>query len=212
MYTQSDIDNYIAQNSSIEDPVLSELYRETHIKILNPRMVSGHPQGKLLEIISKIFFPTNILEIGTFTGYSAISLAKGLKPGGQLYTIDINDELETIVKKYIEKSGLSEKIKLHWGDALEIIPKLDVEFDLVFIDADKKQYIEYYNSIIDKLRSGGIILADNVLWYGKVLEDEKDQDPETKSIVSFNKMIRNDTRVENCIIPLRDGVSVIRKL
>lgn len=212
MYNQNKIDEYIKLNSSTEDPILTELNRETHLKILNSRMISGHPQGKLLELISKMTAPTNILEIGTYTGYSAICLAKGLRPEGCLYTIDINDELERIVKKYIAKSGLTDKIKVHWGDALEIIPELDVEFDLVFIDADKKQYTEYYNSVINKVKSGGILLADNVLWNKKVLENEKKRDQETNSIVNFNKMITSDPRVENCIIPLRDGISVIRKI
>lgn len=207
-----ELEKYIEQNSGSEDQILSELNRETHLKVLNPRMLSGHLQGKFLEIISKIIFPEYILEIGTYTGYSAICLAKGLKENGKLITIDYNDELLTIQKKFIQKSALENKIDLLTGDALEIIPKLTIKFDLVFIDADKQLYIEFYKLIIDKVKPGGVILVDNVLWDKKVIDPKSENDLDTKAIKQFNQFIKNDSRVECIILPLRDGISLIRKL
>ena len=205
------IDDYINQNSTPEDDVLKELNRETHLKVLAPRMLSGNIQGKLLESISKMIQPKTILELGTYTGYSAICMAKGLSPNGVLHTIEINDELESIIRKYIKKVDFESKIKLHIGDALTIIPSMEMEFDLVFIDADKRLYSQYYDLVIEKLKPGGFIIADNVLWGEKVIEAIQQNDLYTKGIVDFNNKIIKDNRVENFILPLRDGISIIRK-
>ncbi|NOQ23785.1 MAG: methyltransferase [Bacteroidales bacterium] len=205
------IEEYILNHSDKEDPILAELYRETHVKILNPRMLSGHLQGKVLEMISKMINPEKILEIGTYTGYSAICLAKGLKDTGILHTIEINDELEDLISKYLHKSGLENKVKLHFGDARKIIPEINEQFDLVFIDADKREYLEYYNIILEYIKPGGFILADNVLWSGKVIEQESPEDLHTKGIIEFNEFIKNDNRIEKVILPLRDGLTLIRK-
>ena len=205
------LEQYIIDHSSTEDPVLDELYRQTHLRFVNPNMVSGHIQGRILEMISRMVSPENVLEIGTYTGYSAICLAKGLKSEGKVHTIESNDELVTFSNSYFEKAGLKSKIIIYTGRAQEIIPSLDFLFDLVFIDGDKREYCDYYNLIIDKVRPGGIILGDNVLWGGKVLE-KSPRDPQAKGIIAFNDMIKNDPRIENVIIPLRDGLMMIRKL
>ncbi|PLX01802.1 MAG: methyltransferase [Marinilabiliales bacterium] len=213
-----EIEDYMDEYSSKEDKLLHQLYRETQIKTYYPRMVSGKQQGLFLEMISRMIKPLNILEIGTFTGYSGIQMAKGLQDGGKLVTIDINEEMETFAGKYFKLSGLQDKIDFRIGNALEIIPQLDMKFDLVFIDADKEQYIDYYELAMEKLNTGGFILADNVLWSGKVLHPEKKTsksnkaDKETKGIVAFNKHVKKDKRVEKVIIPIRDGVTIIRKL
>ena len=204
------LEQYIEEYSSPEDPVLEDLYRQTHIRFINPNMASGHLQGKLLEFISRMVSPQNILEIGTFTGYSAICLAKGLKPGGKLITIELNDELTTFSQSYFERAGAESKIIQMTGNALEIIPGLDYMFDLVFIDGDKREYCEYFRQIIGKVKPGGFILADNVLWGGQVLEKET-TDPQAKGIINFNEMIRNETTLDEVIIPLRDGLMLIRK-
>ncbi len=206
-----DIFQYIINHTDEEDDILLELSRETYLKTTHPRMLSGHYQGKFLEFISKMIRPERILEIGTFTGYSAIALAKGLSDDGFLYTIEINDERENIIKKYIDKSGFNSKIKLLTGNALKIIPELDDFFDLVFIDADKPNYPDYYEIVFPKLKSGGFIIVDNVLWNGKVLGDLKLNDESTAAIKYFNDYVQNDDRVENMIIPLRDGLMLIRK-
>jgi caffeoyl-CoA O-methyltransferase len=203
---------YIENHSSPEEPLLARINRETHLKVLNPRMLSGPLQGKLLEFISRMIKPTYILEIGTFTGYSAICLAKGLSPEGKLMTIEKNDELIHFPLRYFKEAGYSDRIELLTGDALEIIPTLRFTFDLVYIDGEKSEYTRYFNLLIDKVRSGGYILADNVLWSGKVLEKPASSDLETSSIIEFNHFISNDPRVENIILPLRDGISLIRKL
>ena len=204
------LEQYIEQYSTPEDPVLEDLYRQTHIRFVNPNMVSGHLQGKLLELISCMISPENILEIGTFTGYSAICLARGLKPGGKLITIELNDELTAFSKSFFYRAGTESKITQLTGRAQDIIPGLDLMFDLVFIDGDKREYIDYYRLIIDKVKPGGFILADNVLWGGKVLEPET-SDPQARGIISFNEMIRNETIIDDVIIPLRDGLMLIRK-
>jgi caffeoyl-CoA O-methyltransferase len=205
------LEQYITTHSTPSDPLLDELYRETHIRFVNPNMVSGHQQGKFLELISKMICPDTILEIGTFTGYSAICLAKGLNEGGKLITIEINDELESFSRSYFERTGLSEKIVQLTGRAQEIIPELNEIFDLVFIDGDKREYCEYFRFVINKVRKGGLIIADNVLWGGKALEnDTKDQ--QSRGIIEFNEMIRNERGVENLILPFRDGLMIIRKL
>jgi caffeoyl-CoA O-methyltransferase len=205
------IEEYILNHSDDEDPVLAELNRETNLKILRPRMLSGHLQGKILEMLSKMIRPEKILEIGTYTGYSAICMAKGLTENGILHTIEINDELEEIITKYIQKSGLQKQINVHFGNALEIIPTLNKTFDLVFIDGDKREYLAYYDLVLNYVKPGGFILADNVLWSGKVIEMETPDDEYTKGIFDFNDFLKNDQRVEKVIMPLRDGLTLIRK-
>jgi len=206
-----EIDRYILDHIDEEDPVLNELDRETHLKVLGARMLSGHLQGQILTMISKMIQPTTILELGTFTGYSAISLAKGLKEGGKLITIEVDDELEALAKKYFKKAGLEDRIEQRIGSALEIISTLSEKFDLVFIDANKREYVQYYELLIDKIESGSYILADNTLWSGKVLDEPKADDLQTKGIIEFNNMLKNDHRVEKVILPLRDGMTLIRK-
>lgn len=203
------IENYILEHSSGEDPILEELYRQTYIRFVNPNMTSGHIQGKFLEMISKMIRPSYILEIGTFTGYSAICMAKGLKPDGKLITLDINDELKAFSEDYFKRTGLDDKIELLNGRAQDLIPKLACEFDLVFIDGDKKEYCEYFRLVKEKVRPGGFIIADNVLWGGKVL-DESTKDPQTRGILEFNNMISKEPGIENIILPLRDGIMLIR--
>jgi caffeoyl-CoA O-methyltransferase len=204
------IEKYIHDHSSQEDPVLEELFRETHIRFVNPNMSTGYIQGKLLELISKMITPEIILEIGTFTGYSAICLARGLKPGGRLITIEINDELKEFSSSWFRKAGVDQVITQLTGRAQEIIPKLDMQFDLLFIDGDKKEYVDYYEHSIDKVRSGGFIIADNVLWGEKVL-DASSRDPQTRGIIEFNEMIMREKEIEKIILPLRDGLMLIRK-
>jgi predicted O-methyltransferase YrrM len=204
------LENYLLSHSSSEDPVLAELYRETHIRFVNPNMVSGHLQGKLLEMISMMIQPENILEIGTFTGYSAICLAKGLRTQGKLITIEVNDELSDFANSYICRAGAGEKISRLTGRAQDLIPGLNIMFDLVFIDGDKREYIEYFKLIFEKVKPGGFILADNVIWGEKVL-DNKTTDPQARGIIEFNEMIRSETKIEKIIIPVRDGLMLIRK-
>ena len=206
----SEIENYIEQHSSKEDDTLRELSRETHVKIQMPQMVSGNMQGQFLEMFSAMLSPKRILEVGTFTGYSAIALAKGLSADGLLYTIDINEELQPMCTRYFEKANLSAKIKHLIGDAKTIIPDLNEVFDLVFIDADKINYANYYDSVFNKVRVGGYIIADNVLWSGKVVDEKKDKD--TLAIHRFNEKIAADSRVRNFILPLRDGLNIVQKL
>lgn len=205
----NETENYIAQFSSAEDEVLRELSRETHLKVQMPQMVSGNLQGQFLEMISRLLQPKRILEVGTFTGYSAICMAKGLTNGGLLYTIDINEELQPMCARYFEIANLSTKIKHLIGDARKIIPELHETFDLVFIDADKINYSNYYDLVFDKVRVGGYIIADNVLWSGKVVEEKKDKD--TLAIHLYNEKIAADTRVKNFILPLRDGLNIAVK-
>ena len=205
-----DLLHYSEQHTTPESPLLKAVNRDTHAKVMMPRMLSGHLQGRVLSMISKLIQPKLILEIGTYTGYSAICLAEGLAPEGKLITIDINEELENKVNKYFDEAGLSSRVQYHIGDATKIVSTLDGPFDLVFIDADKENYSRYYDMVIDKVREGGIILADNVLWSGKVLLDKQDKD--TRAIVEFNKKIHQDIRVENVLLPIRDGILMIRKL
>lgn len=204
------IEQYAQEHTSPEMEILSELSRETFAKVLRPRMLSGHLQGTFLQMISKIIQPKRILEIGTYTGYSAICLAQGLQKDGLFHTIDVNDELESMIRRYIEKAGLKNKISLHIGNALNIIPNINETWDLVFIDADKENYLNYYNLVFEKVRSGGLIIADNVLWSGKVL-DENENDSETIAIREFNQHIHEDERVEHLLLPIRDGLMIIRK-
>ena len=210
-FIDDNILNYSISKSEKESKLLNDLYRETYLKVLNPRMISGHYQGRILSLISKIISPKKILEIGTYTGYSAICLCEGLDIGGVLHTIDNNKELVEIQNKYFKKANLKNKIVQYSGDAKNIIPSINEEFDIVFIDADKESYPEYYDLIINKVRSGGIIIADNILWSGKILEQVKKDDQATKSIIEFNNKIINDNRVKNIILPIRDGLNIVRK-
>jgi predicted O-methyltransferase YrrM len=203
-----EIEKYAEAHSSPESELLGRLSRDTHANVLHARMLSGHLQGNMLSVFSRMLRPQRILEIGTFTGYSAICLAQGLAEDGLLYTLDLNEELESRIKKYIEEAGLQSKIKLLIGDALQIIPTIDETFDLVFIDADKVNYSNYYDLVFDKVRKGGFIIADNVLWYGKVL-DKNDKD--TQAIKDYNEKVLHDTRVTNTLLPLRDGLMIAQK-
>ncbi|TXG38744.1 O-methyltransferase [Seonamhaeicola maritimus] len=205
------LDNYVVAHSEDEPKLLQQLTRETYQKILQPRMLSGHYQGRVLSIISKLANPKNILEIGTYTGYSALCLAEGIQTSGELHTIDINEELVNFQRMYFDKSAYGNQIIQHLGNALEIIPKLDKTFDLIFIDADKENYPNYFKVIIDKLKPGGIILSDNVLWSGKVLEDLKPDDMDTKALIEYNKLLKDDPRIETVILPIRDGLTISRK-
>lgn len=204
------IEKYVFEHSSPEDPVLEDLFRETHIRFVNPNMSTGYLQGKLLEFISEMIKPEFILEIGTFTGYSTICLAKGLKPGGKLITTEIYDEITEFAQSYFLKAGLEKKIVQITGKAQDIIPRLDHKFDLVYIDGDKREYTEYFNLVIDKVTDNGFILADNVLWGDKIFNTDS-KDHQTRGIAEFNEMICHDKRIEKIILPLRDGLMLIRK-
>ena len=206
-----ELEDYIIRHIDPEEDVLYELNRHTHLKVIHPRMISGHLQGKILRMLSFMVRPAFILEIGTFTGYGSICLAQGLQEGGQLHTIEHNDELAHIPGEYIRRMNLQDRITLHVGDALTIIPQLDVMFDLVFIDAEKSQYVEYYQLVMEKIRPGGFILADNILWSGKVLKQENANDHFTKGIKRFNDFVSQDERVEKVILPIRDGLMILRK-
>lgn len=210
-FISKELDQYVCDHTQSEPDYLHELNRETHLNVLQPRMLSGHFQGRVLSMLSKMIRPKDVLEIGTYTGYSALCLAEGLVQGGHIVTIDKNEELEELVQKYIAKSPYAENIKCLIGDATEIIPGLKREFDIVFIDADKPNYINYYHMVFDKVRPGGYILFDNVLWSGKVLEPVKEKDISTKVLVELNQMIHEDERVEEVLLPIRDGVLIARK-
>lgn len=206
-----EIEKYAMEHSSKHSQVLHELYRETHLKVMHPRMLSGSQQGRFLSMLSQMICPKNILEIGTYTGYSAICLSEGLAEKGQIHTIEIDPELEQIASKYFKKAGIENKVVQYFGDAMKLIPELKMQFDLVFIDADKENYANYYNLIIDKVRVGGSILVDNVLWSGKVIQPLKNGDKDTQGIIEFNELVQQDSRVENVLLPLRDGLMLIRK-
>jgi predicted O-methyltransferase YrrM len=206
------LNNYIITHSVQEDPILAKLSRETHLKVLNPRMICGPLQGKFLEFISRMIHPEYILEIGTYTGYSAICLARGLRETGKLITIEKNDELIQYPLKYFKESGLDSKIELITGNALRIIPTLPYNFDLIYIDGNKKEYIKYFEAVIEKLSPEGFIIIDNVLWNGKVLKKAEITDQDTQIIQEFNDLIYNDLRVENIILPIRDGICLMRKI
>jgi len=211
MKSQNQLDKYILNHIDKEDEILKELDRQTNLNVLHARMLSGHLQGQVLTMLSKMIQPKIILEIGTFTGYSALCLSKGLQKDGKLITIEMNDELESMASKYFKKAGLENCIEQRIGSALEIIPELEYTFDLVFIDADKKEYTQYFKLVFDKLASGGYIIADNTLWSGKVLETPAEDDFQTKGIIEFNTFIKNNNQVEKVILPVRDGMTVIRK-
>mgnify|MGYP001819205546 CR=1 FL=1 len=212
-FLSEELDNYVVIHSQDEPELLQQLNRETYQKILQPRMLSGHYQGRILSMISKLINPKSILEIGTYTGYSALCLAEGMQQSGELHTIDINEELFDFQRKYFDKSGYGEQIFQHLGNALDIIPKLNKTFDLVFIDADKENYVNYFNVIIDIMTPGAIILSDNVLWSGKVLETKyKKEDTSTPALIEYNKLLKEDKRVETVMLPIRDGLTISRKL
>lgn len=204
------IDNYVVHHSQREPKILQELTRETWQKVLNPRMLSGAFQGRVLSMISKLIQPKNILEIGTYTGYSALCLAEGLSKEGQIFTIDKNEELAELQKKYFEKSDYRNQINSFLGNALEIIPTMNEKFDLVFIDADKVNYSNYFYLVIDKMNKGGIILSDNVLWSGKVVEKLDPKDKDTKALLAYNLLLNSDKRVETVLLPIRDGLTISR--
>jgi predicted O-methyltransferase YrrM len=211
-FLSDDLDKYVVKHSEDEPELLQQLTRETYQKIMQPRMLSGHYQGRVLSMISKLVNPKYILEIGTYTGYSALCLAEGLQKDGELHTIDINEELADFQRKYFDASKYGKQIHQYVGDALEIIPVIDKTFDLVFIDADKENYTNYFHLIIDKLKPGGIILSDNVLWSGKVIEPLIKDDISTKSILEYNHLLKTDVRIETVMLPIRDGLTISRKI
>ncbi|MEL6916996.1 MAG: O-methyltransferase [Bacteroidota bacterium] len=211
-FLSQDIENYIAEHSEDEPSALKELTRETNLKVVQPRMITGHFQGRVLSMLSKILSPKNILEIGTYTGYSAICLAEGLQKDGMLHTVDINEELVDMQRRYFHKSGFGDSIEQHLGDALDIVPKLDVLFDLIFIDAEKKSYDAYFECVIEKTRPGSIILSDNVLWSGKVVAPLQKGDMATRTLLGYNKKLKEDPRIETVVLPIRDGLTVSRVL
>ena len=205
------LSSYCESHTSEESELLKDLERETHLKVIRPRMLSGHLQGRILSLFSKLVQPKYILEIGTYTGYSAICLAEGLAEGGKLITLDYNEEIAEIATRYIHLAQLENKIEFIQDDALKVIPRLNYLFDLVYIDADKLNYQDYYDLILPKIRKGGLIIADNVLWSGKILEDKETTDKATRAIMDFNERIQGDHRVENVLFPVRDGLMVMRK-
>lgn len=209
-FLSEELENYVALHSQVEPELLAKLNRETHQKILQPRMLSGHFQGRVLSILSKIISPKNILEVGTYTGYATLCLAEGLAENGTIDTIDNNEELVDFQRKYFDQSTWKNQIVQHLGNALEIIPTLNKKFDLVFIDADKENYINYYQMIVPMMNKGGIILSDNVLWSGKVLGEVKPNDKSTKILLEYNKLVNEDERVETVLLPIRDGLTVTR--
>jgi predicted O-methyltransferase YrrM len=211
-FLPKEIERYAEQFTTAESEVLAALNRETWAKVMTPRMLSGHLQGQTLRMFSLMMRPANILEIGTYTGYSAICLAEGLRPGGKLITIDINEELHGMVQRYLEKAGLSDRVEALVGNARDIIPTLPQTFDLVFIDADKENYATYFDLVIDRMSTGGFIIADNVLWSGKVLQPDSELDRETIALKDFARKLKDDPRVETVLLPIRDGLLVARKI
>jgi predicted O-methyltransferase YrrM len=211
-FISQELEDYIEQHSEQEPQHLAALNKETYQKILLPRMLSGHFQGRVLSMLSKLIRPVNILEIGTYTGYSALCLCEGMQENGQLHTIDIKEELIDFQRKHFDKSPWGNQIVQHLGEAIDIIPGLDLKFDLVFIDADKENYINYFEMIVPKINKGGIILSDNVLWSGKVLEPLQKNDLSTKILLEYNQLLKNDPRVETVLLPIRDGLTVSRVL
>lgn len=211
-FISEDLENYVTNHSQAEPELLAKLNKETHQKILQPRMLSGHFQGRVLSMLSKIIRPKNILEIGTYTGYAALCLAEGLAENGTLDTIDIEEELFDFQKKYFDASEWKDQIFQHLGDAIDIIPTLNKKFDLVFIDADKENYVNYFHLIVPIMNKGGIILSDNVLWSGKVLEEVKGNDKSTRVLLEYNKLVKEDPRVETVLLPIRDGLTISRVL
>lgn len=209
-FIPQELDDYVVAHSQQEPELLQKLTRETYQKILQPRMLSGAFQGRILSMISKLINPKNILEIGTYTGYSALCLAEGMQPNGELHTIDINEELVDFQRKYFDQSDYGKQIHQHLGQATAIIPTLRTSFDLVFIDADKPNYVNYFHTIISKMNPGGIILSDNVLWSGKVLEPLKPNDESTRVLLEYNALLNDDSRIETVLLPIRDGLTISR--
>lgn len=207
-FISDELDDYVVQHTEKEPELLKALTRETYQKVLQPRMLSGHYQGRVLSLLSKLIRPKTILELGTFTGYSALCLAEGLQKDGVIHTIDHNEELATLQRRYFDLSPFGSQIYQHTGDAIDIIPKMDLGFDLVFIDADKENYINYFHQIIDKLNPGGVILSDNVLWSGKVIEPLVASDISTITVLEYNRLLKNDKRLETVLLPIRDGLTV----
>ena len=210
-FISQELDDYVCDHTDIESDLLKELNRETNVKVLNPRLLSGHYQGRVLSMLSKMIQPNRILELGTYTGYSALCLAEGLTENGRLITVDVNPELEEMVDKYIQKSPFKNQIQQIIGNGMDVIPTLNEEFDIVFIDADKRNYTAYYELVFDKLRKGGYIISDNVLWSGKVVNEYEKSDLDTKILKDFNAQLHNDPRVENVLLPIRDGLMIVRK-
>ena len=211
-FISEELDDYVVAHSEDEPKLLQALTRETYQKILQPRMLSGHYQGRVLSMISKLVNPKHILEIGTYTGYSALCLAEGMQADGELHTIDINEELFDFQRKYFDQSEYGNQIHQHLGNAIDIIPELNMNFDLVFMDADKENYINYFNNIIDRLNPGGIILSDNVLWSGKILDTTfKKEDKSTPTLIAYNKLLKEDPRIETVLLPIRDGLTISRR-
>ena len=206
------IEQYILENTKPEEELMHRLERETYLRVINPRMISGHLQGKLLEMLVRMMRPKRVLEIGTFTGYSALSMARGLEEGAILDTIEVDDELEDIAASYFDKSGYGSRIRQHIGSALDVVPRLGEVYDMIFIDGDKREYPAYYDMLMDGgyVRSGSILMADNILWYGKVAEPIAHNDKHTEAIVEFNRRVKEDSRVDNVIVPIRDGINLIR--
>jgi len=209
-FISEELENYIEKHSAPEPELLQQLNKETYQKILQPRMLSGHFQGRVLSMLSKIINPKHILELGTYTGYATLCLAEGLKSDGTIDTIDINEELEDIQQKYFGSSAFKDQIIQHVGNALDIVPTLNKKFDLVFIDADKENYINYWNLIVSMMNKGGIILSDNVLWSGKILEEVQKNDKSTPILLEYNKIVNEDPRVETVLLPIRDGLTISR--
>lgn len=209
-FISEDLENYATEHSENEPILLQELSRRTHLKVLQPRMLSGHLQGRLLSLLSKLICPKSILEIGTYTGYATLCLAEGLYPKGILHTIDIKEELTDLQREFFDRSGYGSQIVQHLGKAADIIPTLNTTFDLVFIDADKQNYAHYFDLVIKKMNRGGIILSDNVLWSGKVVEEVKHNDKHTQALMAYNQKIKDDPRVETVLLPIRDGITLSR--
>ena len=209
-FLSEELENYAAQHTEDEPLLLQELNKRTHLNILQPRMISGHFQGRFLSLLSKMVQPRTILEIGTYTGYATLCLAEGLHPEGVLHTIDIKEELTDLQREFFDRSGYGSQIVQHLGKAADIIPALDTTFDLVFIDADKQNYTHYFDLVIEKMNRGGIILSDNVLWSGKVVEEVKHNDKHTQALMAYNQKIKDDPRVETVLLPIRDGITLSR--
>ena len=212
-YTGEDyLEEYISNHIDAENGLLRDLYRETNLKLINPRMASGHIQGRLLKMLVSMIRPKLVLEIGTYTGYATLCMAEGLPDGGCIHTVEIDDELEDFIKTWFNRSPLGEKIHLHIGDALKVVPQLGLMFDMIFLDGEKREYPDYFTCLMDFLKPGGYLIADNTLWDGHVVDSSYDSDPQTKAVKRFNNMVASDKRVEVAMIPIRDGLSIIRKL
>ncbi|WP_454976805.1 O-methyltransferase [Capnocytophaga leadbetteri] len=211
-FLSEELENYAAQHTEDEPLLLQELNKRTHLNVLQPRMISGHFQGRFLSLLSKMVQPRTILEIGTYTGYATLCLAEGLHPEGVLHTIDIKEELTDLQREFFDRSGYGSQIVQHLGKAADIIPSLDTTFDLVFIDADKQNYAHYFDLVIEKMNRGGLILSDNVLWSGKVVEEVKHNDKHTQALMAYNQKIKDDPRVETVLLPIRDGITLSRVL